>query len=551
MLGAVAVNIALGTGVNRGKARYYFMQGSEEAANKNMESAYEYFKKAYELDTTYLDAAFTYGNQRLFVHTDTLQSEAELIKSLRMMQQYVDTNPKDLYATQMYGYLTTALDTLEEAVRVYERTYSMMPSETQLLLQLSDAYMRQMKGKEAIETLNRYENIEGKSKDVSLKKITFMLANKDTVAALREADILVETYPRDPYSRILKGNLYEVVGEMDSVYKAYKEAETLAPDNGSVKMSLAQYYRTTGDSVMLDNMVYEALLSEDFELGEKLGILGEYLQKLLEEEGDKTRGDHLFRVLQEQYPHEPDVLDMAARYAGAKGDFEGAKESIGYAIDMDPTNEQYWLMLLSYDLTDSKYKEAVEDYEKAKLHIEPSMKLKNLYSMAASMLEDTQESEKIMKELLSETDERLGTADGRAKVRTELDYDGLVWVSQLYCMLGDLYYKTGEPEKGFEEYENSLYFLADNALTLNNYAYFLSEEGKDLEKAKKMSRRSLDLVENNPTYLDTYAWILYKLGDYREAMEYIRMALEIAEQQGDDNEEYQKHFEAIEKEVGE
>lgn len=533
----------------RDKARYYFMQGGLEASKNNMPQAYEYFKYAYALDTTYYDASFTYGNQRLFLRSDTLQSNLELKRSLSMMQNYVDENPQDIYAVQMYGYVTTALDTIEESIRVYEKAYELLPRETQLLPQLADAYMRNMKNKEAIKTLERYESIEGKNKDLSLKKITFLLASKDTVGAIKEVDLLIDSNPRDPFSRILKGNLYEVIGDMDSVIKAYKDAERLAPENGAVKMSLAQYYRSVGDSVMLDNMIYEALLSEEFELDDKLGILGDYLQKLLDEDGDRQRGDHLFSILQSQYPYEPDVMDMAARYAAAKGDYEGAAEAIGYAIDMDPSNEKYWLMLLSYDITQNKYEKAISDYEKSVEHIQPSLQLKNIYAAAATMLEDSSVAEEILIELLRETDNRLLANDNKQEnletVRNSLDYDGLTWVSSLYCMLGDLYYKRGDAEKGFEDYENSLYFISDNALTLNNFAYFLSEENKDLEKAKKMSRRSLDLVENNATYLDTYAWILYKMGDYEEAMDYMKLALDLAGEAGDENEEYKTHYEAI------
>ena len=543
------LNVCLANADIRDKARYYFIQGSLEAAAENMPEAYEYFKKAYELDTTYRDAAFTYGSQRLFMRTDTLQTNTELKKSLKLMQDYVDSNPKDLYAAQMYGYVTTALDTIEESVRVYDRIYNLMPRETQILVQLADAYMRISKGPEAIKALEQYETIEGKSKDISLKKMTFLMAMKDTAAAVKEVNSLIASNPRDPYSRILKGNLYEVTGDMDSVLQAYRDAARLAPDNGAVKMSLAQYYRAVGDSVMLDNMMYESLLSEDLELRDKLGILGDYLQKLLDEEGDRARGDHLFSVLQSQYPHEPDVLEMAARYAGAKGDFKGAEEAIGYAVDMDPTNEHYWLMLLSYELTDNNYEKAVESFGTAKEHIEPSLQLKNLYAAAASMLEDTAKAENIINELLAETDPGLVSAAPGSpqleEVRSTLDYDGLVWISSLYCMLGDLYYKGKEPDKGFDEYEKSLYFFSDNALTLNNFAYFLSEEDKDLEKAKKMSKRSLELVENNATYLDTYAWILYKLGEYQVAMDTMQMAMDMAEAAGDENEEYKIHYEAI------
>lgn len=531
--------------LQRLKARYYFMQGSLEASQMNLAEAYDYFKKAYELDPTFSDAAFNYGSQRIFLRTDTAQTPEEQFRSLEMMRGYVDENPLDLYATQVYGYLSTALDTVEESVRVYETTYALMPSETLLLPALSDAYMRLMKSKEAIGSLERYEKIEGKSTELSLKKITILMASKDTLGAIEEVERLVNDNPRDPYRMILKGNLYEVVGDMDSVLQAYKEAERLSPQNGAVKMSLAQYYRNQGDSVMLDNMMYEALLSEELELNDKLGILGDYLQKLLDEEGDHTRGDHLFSVLSEQYPHEPDVLEMSARYSGAKKDYEAGAETIGYAIDMDPANEKYWLMLLSFDLAEKKYNDAVVNYDKAKEYFTPSMQMKNLYSAAASMLDDTVKAREILEGLIADKDPRLLNPETRDQARRSLDYEGLVWVSALYCMLGDLYYKNNEADKGFEEYEVSLYFLPDNALTLNNFAYFLSEEGKDLEKAKKMSRRSLELNENNATYLDTYAWILYKLGEYREAMEYMQLAMDLAIEQGDENEEYVAHYEAI------
>ena len=66
-------------------------------------------------------------------------------------------------------------------------------------------------------------------------------------------------------------------------------------------------------------------------------------------------------------------------------------------------------------------------------------------------------------------------------------------------------------------------------LCLNNYAYFLSLDAKDLKKAEKMSYRSITAEPNNSTYLDTYAWILYQQGRYEEARIYIEQALKCSE----------------------
>ncbi len=82
-------------------------------------------------------------------------------------------------------------------------------------------------------------------------------------------------------------------------------------------------------------------------------------------------------------------------------------------------------------------------------------------------------------------------------------------------------------QRCYEAYEKSLVLYADNAAVLNNYAYFLSEEERDLERALAMSSRSINLDKNNATYLDTYAWILHLMGSDEEAQKYMRQALSL------------------------
>lgn len=75
-------------------------------------------------------------------------------------------------------------------------------------------------------------------------------------------------------------------------------------------------------------------------------------------------------------------------------------------------------------------------------------------------------------------------------------------------------------------YEKALRIDDDNALVLNNYAYSLSERNIDLDRAMTMSRRSLEQDSLNSSYLDTYGWILYQMGRYQEALQYIQKAID-------------------------
>ena len=91
--------------------------------------------------------------------------------------------------------------------------------------------------------------------------------------------------------------------------------------------------------------------------------------------------------------------------------------------------------------------------------------------------------------------------------------------------MGDIYHMTEQAEEAYHCYDSALVYNPSNVLVLNNYAYYLSVEEKELDKAEQMSLRTIKAEPSNPTYLDTYAWILYKQQRYEEAYTYIEQAL--------------------------
>ena len=79
--------------------------------------------------------------------------------------------------------------------------------------------------------------------------------------------------------------------------------------------------------------------------------------------------------------------------------------------------------------------------------------------------------------------------------------------------------------EAYAAYDSALVYKPDNIGALNNYAYYLSVERKQLDKAEEMSYRTVKAEPSNGTYLDTYAWILFEKGKYVEARIYIDQAL--------------------------
>ena len=99
-------------------------------------------------------------------------------------------------------------------------------------------------------------------------------------------------------------------------------------------------------------------------------------------------------------------------------------------------------------------------------------------------------------------------------------------VNKVTCSsIGDIYHQMGDSKKAYKYYEKALKIDPDYNPVLNNYAYYLSLEGKNLKKAKEMSRKTITTEPDNPTYLDTYAWILHLLGQDIEAKAIFKHAM--------------------------
>jgi tetratricopeptide (TPR) repeat protein len=106
------------------------------------------------------------------------------------------------------------------------------------------------------------------------------------------------------------------------------------------------------------------------------------------------------------------------------------------------------------------------------------------------------------------------------------DTKELETVSNFYSSYADALHETGHRDEAYALYDSALVYNPVNTVALNNYAYFLSLDGIRLDYAREMSSKVLEIEPNNPTYIDTYAWILFLNKDYNEALSYIDKALE-------------------------
>lgn len=532
---------------NRAKARYFYVEGSVALAEGRPSEAYELIKKAALTDPEYAEANYTYALMRMTLRNDTLMTPTEIDRSISMMRAYVDQYPKETEEAMNYSFLVARSGDLDEAIRVAERSDTLSGSLPDILLRLAQYYSAKQDLDKAISTLERYERIEGNDPDIAMRKFSLLYMKRDTAALLNESARLVREHPLSTEYLIIRGNALEALEMPDSALVCYQQAEMLDPDDGKVKLTLANYYLERGDSVAYDQKSREAILSENIMLEEKLDMMTRYMQNIISDTtADSRRGARLFDGLLHQYPHEPKVLDLGAQYAATIGDYPRAQELMEYATDLEPENPDYWIRLAHFYFAADEYPKAVATCENALEKLaEAPRGLLLIYGTASSLAGNYDKARGIYQQLLEmEIPGALLTDDAQTMLQKagKVSYDGLMRVSELFQMAGDGSFKSGDIQSATKEYDVVLALNPESAIVLNNYAYYLALGGGDLDRAEELSRKAVEEQPENPTYLDTLAWILYLKEQYADALMIQEKAMENISPEAESSGEYWDHF---------
>lgn len=528
------------------KARYFYYEAMRQNAMGNNDATFECLRRATQLDPDNVEAAFLIGMMRVKTWDEEIEDSLADMRTLGQMRRLLDKYPDDIDEWLQYAATAGYLNKPDESVNALEQLVRRYPDNSLVLAYLSQAYSNQGSWSKAADALKEYERVEGRSPAVTMQKMSLMLAGKDSLGALREVDDMIGRNAGDYKLRVLKGNLYEVMSLPDSASAMYMQAHNMAPEASEPMVALMDIYRQKGDSAAYDKMLYDVLLTEDLDVQSKTMMLAEYLQRLMDSKNDTERGDYLFSVLRREYPHDPEVMNLAARYSAAKKDYAAAAEEIQYALDMDRSNQNLWLQLMSYLASDDKVAEALKVYNEADSVIEMEYPMKVYGAMLMQNEKRYDDAKKVYVEVLQNIAPDLDVTrpiNMKRDLPRDISLSGLDALSDVLTSMGDCDFAALDTTQAFLNYRNALELNPDNVLAANNYAYFLSKSGGDLDKALQLSKRTItgDNAEN-PTYLDTYAWILYLKGERDEAIEIQKKVLELMEKQGRSDADTMDHY---------
>lgn len=492
---------------DRVKAEYIFLE-AEKQRNMGRDDAFHHLLQyAHSLDPENSAIAYYLGYSRL-MKSNLSVSDSLFSSSLRMMRKHVDAHPEDKYEAMLYANGNMIANQVQEGLRVLKIQAERNPHNVEVQLSIADAYARLEDYRNAIATYDSVQQWQGQSVQLSARKVRAYQALNDTVGAIGEMRSLLATAPRNVDYNLAMGNMLLMFGERDSALTYYDKAQQYEPENGATYLAKAQFYNAIGDSVNYDQQTYQALVSKDLDVASKVEVLADYARHLLVAKDSSARTENLFKVLIEQHPNEPQIRMLFSDYLAAKDDMKGAAEQMDYAVNLDPTDAQAWNRLLVLNIISENYEAAIAAGDRA-IELNPNnIELYGYIAPAYYNIKQYDKAIEVYKKALAAVDS------------TDTEHR-----SMFLGGMGDAKFSMGDTIGAFALYDQAIEIDPNNVSILNNYAYFLTLCNRDLDKAERMSAKTVQAEPQNATFLDTYAWVFYKRKEYTMAQLYIEMAI--------------------------
>ena len=492
---------------DRGKAEYIFLE-AEKQRNMGRDDAFHHLLQyAHSLDPENSAIAYYLGYSRL-MKSNLSVSDSLFSSSLRMMRKHVDAHPEDKYEAMLYANGNMIANQVQEGLRVLKIQAERNPHNVEVQLSIADAYARLEDYRNAIAAYDSVQQWQGQSVQLSARKVRAYQALNDTVGAIGEMRSLLATAPRNVDYNLAMGNMLLMFGERDSALTYYDKAQQYEPENGATYLAKAQFYNAIGDSVNYDQQTYQALVSKDLDVASKVEVLADYARHLLVAKDSSARTENLFKVLIEQHPNEPQIRMLFSDYLAAKDDMKGAAEQMDYAVNLDPTDAQAWNRLLVLNIISENYEAAIAAGDRA-IELNPNdIELYGYIAPAYYNIKQYDKAIEVYKKALAAVDS------------TDTEHR-----SMFLGGMGDAKFSMGDTIGAFALYDQAIEIDPNNVSILNNYAYFLTLCNRDLDKAERMSAKTVQAEPQNATFLDTYAWVFYKRKEYTMAQLYIEMAI--------------------------
>lgn len=438
---------------------------------------------------------------------------AEVYRSYAVLWDEFRADPTQYYNGSAIASIARYLHRYDDVIEVWRTLDSIYPERTETAANLANAYIVKYATGDtsaytkAMTIFERLERGTGKDMGLSSQKIRAMALKKDTMAIVRELDQLENANPRDPDVFLYASEIYKTLDADSLRHASIRRACEIDSTYGAALIAMAQYYADRNDSAAYDRQVFRALVSPTLEYETKHELLRGYVGRMYSDTAQWSRIEDVFARMQQVNPGEPSLHSLYSAFEYTCGNLVQATEQMEYALSLDPSDADVRSSLYSLQMQRGDTTAAITTAVGGITYSPDNLAFPILAASANIVNGRAQEALEVLH---------------KVKINEVNNPEA---VSNFMSTLGDAYQAADSLSKAIETYNKSIEIYPSNFLAYNNAAYAMAQNDTLLDQALSYARYAVLSDMENPTYLDTYAWVYFKKRDYPQAKKYIDLTL--------------------------
>ena len=419
----------------------------------------------------------------------------------------VNKDPQNTWYLKLYADLLKQNQEYQKAANEYKKLIKRSPKNQEYYFLLAETHIHDRKYLKAVDVYNQIEDVFGIDKMISMQKYSLYMQEKKTNLAIKEVEKIVQKFPADIEVLEILSELYLLNNQKEKAVEIFQKIATENPDNGHINLKLANYYRDQGDNKNSFKELRRAFENPNLIIDIKIPVIASYFPLLEKDEEMKRQALELCMILVNTHEtnHKSHALNGDLFYA--INDYDNALKNYIRSIEIEPNQSQVWTQSI-FILADQAKFGKVLDFSKQAIELFPTNPIYYYFQgISESRIKQYNNSIKSL------------------TIGLDFIVENNLLKVEYYTTLAESFKALDRHHESDSLFELALLINPENALVLNNYSYYLSLRKKNLEKAKEMSKRSNELEPKNGTYQDTYAWILYQMGDYNNSEIWLKKAI--------------------------
>ncbi len=402
----------------------------------------------------------------------------------------------------------------DSAAAVYDGLCRKYPQDDDLLFNKGTALAKGRHYAEALAVFDTLETRTGPIEELIYQRQRIFLKLDMVDHAAAEIRKLIRQEPGELRYWGMLAETYESANRITEAKAVYDTILKQDPYHPRALIAIANLEKKNGDEARYRAHMMQAFRNPDYSIDEKISFVYPYLRMLETDTTKREEGLMLARLIVETHPHEAKAYALRADMFSQADQPDSALVNYRESIRLDSTRFSVWYQMMwiysRMDQPDSLLR--ISDHVIQQF---PKEFMGYYFNGLANYFKQRHDA----------AIQSLNTA---LSIGAEKRF-----MADVYALLGDTYHASGLHSRSDSSYDMALSLRPGDHIVMNNYSYYLSIRGEKLEKAEKMSRRSLELKPDSPTYMDTYAWILFRLGKYQQARDWMEKALQHPEAQQD------------------